>query len=183
MKLLKIIITVGALVLLAFVGIGLALPGTWEARRSTVVAADPETVFDYLDSVEGWAAWTPFAAVEGRRSGPARGAGATLSWDDPQWGEGEWVLTEARRPRSVSYEVRVEDGSLTTRGRVDLTEADGGTRVEWQEAGDFGWNPLLAYMALGMDRMQGREMEKSLDSLQLRVTGPGAPGPEGRPGG
>ena len=59
MKFLKLFISVVAVLLLALVGIGLALPGTWEARRSTVVPGDADAVFDYLDSVEGWAAWTP----------------------------------------------------------------------------------------------------------------------------
>ncbi|MEQ9568791.1 MAG: SRPBCC family protein, partial [Longimicrobiales bacterium] len=139
MKFLKLFISVVAVLLLALVGIGLALPGTWEARRSTVVPGDADAVFDYLDSVEGWAAWTPFAAVEGVRSGPDRGAGATLRWDDPQWGQGEWVLTEVERPRAVAYEVRVEDGALVTRGRVGLADTGTGPRLDWRGSGECGW--------------------------------------------
>lgn len=176
MKVLKLFITAVALLLLVFVGVGLALPGTWEAHRTAVVPAGPEAVFGYLDSVDGWSAWAPFGAVEGDRSGPVRGPGASLRWDDPQWGRGEWVLTGAEADRAVTYEVSVEDGAMVTRGRIELTEADGGTRVDWLESGDFGWNPLLAFMALGMDRMQGREMEKGLDRLGQAVTG-GPPPP------
>lgn len=166
MKLLKLFISAVAVFLLLVVGIGLALPGTWEAERSVRVAADADTVFAYLDSVEGWAAWAPLAAVSGERDGPDRGPGATLRWDDPEWGQGEWRITEVEAGRAVAYEVRVEDGALVTRGRVALSRDDGGTRVAWTESGDFGWNPVLAYMALGMERLQGREMEKSLAALQ-----------------
>lgn len=175
MKALKWFIAVVAVVLLAIVGTGIALPGTWEARSEIAVEASAEEVFGYLDSVEGWSAWAPLSAVEGARSGPARGPGATLRWDDAEWGQGEWTLTETESPRRVAYEVRVEEGALVTRGRVALsTTAAGGTLVEWQESGDFGWNPVLAYMALGMERLQGREMEKSLAALRALLDSPGS---------
>jgi hypothetical protein len=59
---------------------------------------------------------------------------------------------------------------MVTLGRVELTPVSGGTEVAWTEEGDFGWNPLLSFMALGMERMQGDEMEKSLAELQRVVT-------------
>ncbi|MBT8404190.1 MAG: SRPBCC family protein [Gemmatimonadetes bacterium] len=179
MKLLKTFITGVALLLLTFVGVGFALSGTWEVERSAVLPGTPETVFGFLDSVEGWSSWAAIGAVEGAVSGPARGAGATLTWDSREWGEGRWELLTADAPREVSYEVAVEGGSMLTRGRVSLTAGPDGTRIDWVETGDFGWNPFLAYMALGMDRMQGREMEKGLAELRARVEESGPP-PSGR---
>jgi hypothetical protein len=175
MKPAKIFITAVALLLLSFVGLGLVLSGTWEARRETLIDAPIDSVFAYLDSVEGWSAWAPLGVVEGERSGPARGTGATLTWDDPEWGQGEWVLTASDAPHRVTYEVRVEEGSLVTQGEFSLSETPSGTLVEWRESGDFGWNPLLAFMALGMDRLQGLEMEKGLAVLRARVKGEAPP--------
>lgn len=173
MKPLKWLISAIALLLLTVVGIGLALPGTWEARREVTLEASPEEIFRFLDSVEGWAEWAPLAAVDGARSGPERGRGATLTWDDAEWGQGEWTLTEVEASRRVAYEVRVEEGALLTHGSVSLTPTgDARTLVEWRERGDFGWNPVLAYMALGMERLQGREMEKSLAALQSHFEAP-----------
>ena len=176
MKVLKLFISAVAVALLAFVGIGFALPGTWEVERTATLPATPAAVFDYLDSVEGWSSWAALGFVEGERSGPERGAGATLAWDDPQWGDGVWRLTEAERPRRVAYRVEVEDGSMVTHGRLTLEASEDGTRVRWTESGDFGWNPFLAYMALGMERMQGREMEKGLEELRARIGGEPPPG-------
>ena len=175
MKALKWFIGAVALVLLTVVGIGLALPGTWAAHSEITLDASPSEVFAYLDSVEGWASWAPLSAVEGTRSGPARGPGASLRWDDAEWGQGEWVLTESEPDRRVAYEVQVEDGALVTRGQVVLTPTpEGGTLLAWRESGDFGWNPVLAYMALGMERLQGNEMAKGLTALKslLESTGP-----------
>lgn len=169
MKPLKIFISVVAVGLLLFVGLGAILSGEWEARRERILPLPADSVYAELTSIEGWSTWGSLGAVESEQSGPPRGAGATVRWDDPQWGEGEWTLTEANAPSDVTYEVRVEGGALVTRGHLTLTSVPEGTRVEWVETGDFGWNPLLAFLALGMDRMQGEEMDKSLDRLQSHL--------------
>ena len=167
MKAMKLVISGFALVLLAFIGIGFALPGEWSAERDRVVSASPQQLLPLLGDLALWPEWSPMGQVEGDLSTPSSGPGATLSWDDPQWGQGVFTLTEVRDD-GVSYEVRVEDGSLRTWGRIDLAPADRGTRVTWTEDGDFGWNPLLSWFALGMERIQGTEMEKSLDALEAR---------------
>jgi carbon monoxide dehydrogenase subunit G len=167
----KAFISILAVFLLGFVAVGFLLSGEWQATRTEVVQAPPDRVFDLLDSVEGWSRWSPMPFVEGEVSGPSEGAGARLAWDDPQWGQGVWTLTDARAPSEVRYRVEVEGGSMVTRGRVELTPRDGATHVTWTEEGDFGWNPLLAFMALGMERMQGEEMEKSLAELARIATG------------
>lgn len=173
----KAVISLLAVLLLGFVAVGFLLSGEWQATRSIVVSAPPGEVFDHLDSVEGWSRWTPMPFVEGEVTGPSRGEGATLAWDDPQWGDGVWTLTRSEAPERVGYRVEVEGGSMVTRGQVELTSIAEGTRVSWTEEGDFGWNPLLAFMALGMERMQGEEMEKSLADLERLVVA-GAPAPD-----
>jgi hypothetical protein len=60
---------------------------------------------------------------------------------------------------------------METRGRIQLVEGAEGTTLTWREEGDFGWNPLLSYFALGMERMQGEELDKALDRLQKLVEG------------
>jgi uncharacterized protein YndB with AHSA1/START domain len=170
--LLKGFISAVALGLLAFVGVGFALDGTWRVTRTVELDAPPEQVFPYVNELEGWDRWTPWDHVEATPSGPPAGPGAARHWDDPQWGQGEWTLTESDPPHRVAYEVRVEGGSLRTQGEIRLTRLGSArTRVEWTESGDFGWNPFLGYMALGMDRMQGREMEKNLATLRSVVEG------------
>jgi uncharacterized protein YndB with AHSA1/START domain len=172
MNLIKGFIALIALALVAFVGLGLALDGTWQVTREVELSAPAEVVFPYVNELEGWDRWVPWDHVDDTWSGPSAGAGASRRWDDPQWGQGEWTLTESDPPRRVAYEVRVEGGSLVTRGEITVERVgSGGSRLAWTENGDFGWNPFLSYMALGMDRMQGREMEKNLAQLKTLVEG------------
>jgi uncharacterized protein YndB with AHSA1/START domain len=159
----------GALVLILFLVVGFLLPGTWDAEATRLVAARPEAVFRYLDSPEGWRAWTPWPDSGVVRSGPATGKGATLSWSDPNLGSGSFSLVDVTPPERVAYEVDVGSGSMRTHGTVTLTPEDDGVRVTWHEAGDLGHNPLMGYWALSMGRAQGQELSKSLDRLAALV--------------
>jgi hypothetical protein len=168
MKWMKLFITGVAGVLVAFLVIGLLLPGDWSAERDRLISAPPGAVAPWVTDLARWSEWSSMEQVEGELSDPSSGVGATLSWDDPQWGQGVFTLTEVDEG-AVAYEVRVEDGSLRTRGRLTLTPEGAGTRVVWREEGDFGRNPLLAWFALGMNRLQGAELEKGLDALAASV--------------
>lgn len=169
MKLLKGFISVLALGLLAFVVVGFLLDGEWSTQQERTLAAPPEEVFPWLEDLAQWESWSTMGEVEGQLSTPSSGAGATLSWDDPQWGQGVFELTSVSPPRSVEYRVAVEDGAMETRGTITLRPAGSNTVLLWREEGDFGWNPLLAYFALGMERMQGQELQKAMDRLEALV--------------
>lgn len=164
-KVLAALATLLALVL----GVGLALPGTWSAERERVIEAQPDSVFAHLDVLQRWARWSPWPDVEITRSGPPRGEGATMAWDDPFAGAGTFSIVESSRPDRLAYRVQVEGGSMVTRGVFRLSPEPGGTRVRWREEGDFGWNPLMGYAALTMHRVQGEELERGLARLAAVV--------------
>lgn len=170
MRYMKAFISILALLLLTFVVVGLILPGEWSTVRERVVRAPRGAVLDRIQDLRNWTEWSAMGQVEGEYSEPSSGAGATLSWDDPQWGQGVFTLTDAG-DEGVGYRVQVEDGSIRTTGAITLEPVEEGTRVVWREEGDFGWNPLLSWFALGMDRLQGQELEKGLDRLQEAVEG------------
>lgn len=167
----KAFITIVAVVLLAFVGIGFALSSEWSAERTRRVEATPEEVFAYVGDLSRWDGWSSIAQVEGELQGDPAAPGATYSWDDRNWGEGQLRLTEVVPGRAVAYEVGVEGGSIRTSGRITVQPRGAGSEITWSESGDLGWNPLLSYFALGMDRMQGEELEKGLDRLQALLEG------------
>lgn len=156
----------GAVVLVTFLAIGFLLPGAWSARAEATIPAAPDAVLTWLDSPEGWAAWTPWPDST-VRTGPERGAGAKISWDSRELGVGSFGIDDAG-PEGVRYSVRVagEGGSaMTTSGTITLAAVDGGTLLTWAEEGDLGSNPLMGYWALTMDRAQSTELSKSLDRL------------------
>lgn len=170
----KIMGGLAGLLVLLVVG-GLLLPGTWSAHRTAVIRAPAEEIFPYLDTPARWDRWTPWGEVESELEGPARGPGARRSWNHPEQGEGFLEIVATDPPREVRYRVQVDGGAIRMEGRLRLEEVRDGTRVAWEEEGDFGWNPILGYMALTMERSQGAQMSRSLERLRDAVRG-GGPG-------
>lgn len=165
----KVVAALGALGILVL-GVGLALPAAWDVDRTIRIDAPADSIYRWLDDPIAWQAWTVWGGVELMASGPERGAGATLRWDDPYLGDGVFTVVATEPPRLVRYRVEVEGGAMVTEGRLTLTPAQGtGTTVTWHERGDFGWNPMMGYAALNMGRIQGVELERALRRLEALV--------------
>ena len=147
------------------VAVGFLLPGRWEVERSAVLPAPPAEVFPWLDDPRRWDRWAPLGDVRATFSGPARGTGATRTWDDPEIGDGAFTIRSSVPDREIAYRVDVQDGRMVTEGTLRLEPEGSGTRVVWHERGDFGPNPLLGYVAGAMDRTQGAQMEAALARL------------------
>ncbi len=169
-----IILGGGALLLGLFLALGFALPGTWTAEGERLIRAPAHVVYPLLDSPAGWRRWTPWPDRSLVESGPGRGVGASMSWDDLDIGNGTFTIVEASEPNRVAYRVVVQDSALVTTGTLTLTPTDAVTLVRWREDGDFGWNPLMGYWALFMNRVQSRQMAQNLDEL-ARVAESAAP--------
>jgi hypothetical protein len=163
----------GALLLTLLLAVGWLLPTEWKAEASAVMPVAPEAIFRFLDSPEGWREWTPWPESGVERSGPPRGEGARLSWNDLELGTGSFTLTTVREPERVEYRVEVSGGAMRTDGVIALTAEAGGVRVSWRESGDLGNNPLMGYWGLSMERAQGEELAKGLERLAT-VAGDGA---------
>jgi uncharacterized protein YndB with AHSA1/START domain len=158
----------GAL-LLTVLAIGFLLPSDWQAERDAWIEAPPEEIFPYLASAGAWPLWTPSPESGMESFGPESGAGSGRRWDDPGYGKGEFTILETDAPRQVSYRVEVEGGAIVIQGWLDLEPEGTGTRVHWREEGDFGWNPLLGYLAGRMSDLQGGQLEASLGFLRALV--------------
>ena len=159
-----------ALILIGILGLGVAMSSSWEAEASDVIDAPVQDIMAYLDSPEGWRAWTPWPDSVFPTDGPARGQGAGMAWDDPELGDGSFTLTQVTAT-GVQYHVEVNGGAMVTDGTIELAAEGSGTRVTWREEGDLGRNPLMGFWALSMDRAQTDELVKGVRRLGELVLG------------
>jgi hypothetical protein len=162
-----------ALFFVGFLVLGFLLPSGWIVERTIRIAAGPDAVFPYLARADRWSEWSPSPDTGVEIFGPPEGPGSGRRWDDPMYGQGEFVVATSDPPQEVAYAVRVEDGAIRIEGRLQLEPDGGGTRLVWREEGDFGWNPLLGYLARRMNELQGAQMEASLAALKALVEAPG----------
>jgi uncharacterized protein YndB with AHSA1/START domain len=163
----------GGLLLTFFLLLGWLLPSSWEAEAALLIPAPAAAVYPLLDSPEGWQRWTPWPESGVQRSGLSRGQGATLSWDDPELGAGSFTIVSATENRRVDYAVRVDEGDMRADGTLTLAPEGSGTKVQWREEGDLGWNPLMGYWALSLSRAQSEELAKGLERLKALVDSAG----------
>ena len=158
-----------ALLLLGFLAVGMLLPSQWHAQAERLVAAPPGRVMPLVDAPEGWLRWTTWPDSGLSRTGPERGVGASIGWDDPELGSGRFTITDVSPETRVGYSVEVAGaggGVMTTVGSISMEREAQGTRIRWSEEGDLGGNPLMGYFARSMQRLQSTEMQKGLDRLQ-----------------
>jgi hypothetical protein len=160
-----------AILILGFLVVGFLLPSGWSAERSVQIEAPAEGIFPYLSRAESWGEWTPSPETGVEHFGPDEGVGSGRRWDDEINGEGEFVVTESLPPTDLRYEVSVEGGSIRILGHLHLEANGEGTLLHWSEEGDFGWNPLLGYLAKRMNELQGVQLEASLAKLKSVVEG------------
>ena len=165
MRPLKYSIIAIAFLLLSLLGVGLALPGAWRAEATIELAVSPAMVFPLLEDLHRWDEWTLWGDVESTFSGTLRGTGAIRSWENDDFGSGSIRITEVEQLRRVRYEVEVGGGSLTVNGSFEIEATSGGSLIRWEEAGDFGWNPLMGYQARFMAKAQGAQLRESLAQL------------------
>lgn len=163
----------GALLLSAILFLGFLLPSDWEADASLPMSASAERVFGYLDSPEGWQAWTTWPDSGLVRAGPERGAGSMISWEDQELGAGSFRLVEADPFEAVSYAVEVggRGGEMRANGTIVLRAEGDGVVVVWHEEGDLGRNPLMGFWAFFMSKAQSTELEKGLTRLGALASG------------
>ena len=160
---------VGVLVAAAYV-----LPRQVDVERSIVIAAEPDEIFPYLNSLKNFNVWSPWADLDPDTvyvfTGPEFGVGAKSDWSSahPQVGAGSQEITESQLNTLVR--TRLDFGSEgLAEGYYMLTRVDTGTEVVWGFHSDMGNNPVARYMGLMMDTWVGGDFARGLDRLKSLV--------------
>jgi polyketide cyclase/dehydrase/lipid transport protein len=154
-----------AALLITILLVGVVLPNSWEADQTVELPHSPAVLYPLLADLAQWDRWTVWSEFESDISTPSEGVGATRTWDDPEYGGGTIRLTEAIPDARIGYHVALDGGARVDGAIVLAEQEDGGTAVTWTESGDFGWNPLMGFMARRMPESQKAQMLASLTRL------------------
>ena len=169
MKILKWLAIVVVSVVVLFIGIGFALPGTYEVERSVSIAAPPEKVHSLVGDLERWPDWSPWTdgdpTIETTLGTKTRGVGASQSWTGDS-GSGELTFTSTDPARGVEYDLSFEGGAWTSVAVIAYEPAGPATTVRWIMRGDNSGNPVGAWFALMMVGWVGPMFELGLGKLK-----------------
>lgn len=167
----KILIVLG-LPLAALAAVIAFRPDDFSVSRSATIAAPPDVVFDQVNDLHKWEAWSPWAKLDpsARNSfeGPAAGAGAIFRWDgNNDVGQGAMTIAQSDPPHRIAIKLEfirpfpgVNDVVFTFKPQGDST------LVTWAMSGK---NDLIAKavgMVIDCEKMCGDMFEKGLASMK-----------------
>ena len=152
-----------------FIVIGLTLPSTPHVERQIQIQAPPATVFALVNDFRQINKWSPWLDTDPNAlytiSGPARGVGATLTWDGQIVGQGSQVIVESEPSYRIVSKLDLDSPGRTT-GTFEFLPSENGTHVTWSFDSDFGMNLIGRYFGLMLDGIVGPDYEKGLQNLK-----------------
>lgn len=150
---------------------------TYTVRRSTVIAAPPESVYERISDFHKWNDWSPWEGLdpdmERTYSGASEGEGASYAWSgNRQAGRGRMEIVEATPPGRLLIDLVFEkpwkSHSLT---EFTVDEVDSGSEVTWTMTGPMTLMTRVMGIFKSMDSLLGPDFEKGLDRLKSTVEG------------
>lgn len=174
MKVVKIIGTVIAVILLVLVIAIFTLPSTAHMERSIVINAQPEEIYRELITFRNFNEWSPWAQKDTSAvyqfSGPELGTGAKFSWqsDDPDVGSGYMEILEVVEKKEVTTLMKFDGYDSNPTATFKLEPVAEGTRVTWTYD-ETDVSGLSKIFMLGIDGFLGGDYESGLEMLKKRI--------------
>lgn len=176
----KILIAIAAIVVI-FVVIVATRPSDFRIARSTTIAAPPAVIFEQVNELRKWEAWSPFMKMDPSMKltyeGPQSGNGASQSWvGNNQVGEGRMTITESRPNELIKFRLDfVKPFAGTNTAEFTFKPEGNQTVVTWAMLGKNNFVCKAVGLFMDMDKMCGGEFEKGLASM--KAIAEGAPKP------
>jgi len=169
-----ILAAVAAVVVVLAVVIALQ-PAAFRLSRSGTITAPPSAVFDEVNDLRRWEAWSPWAKIDPAckmtYEGAPSGVGAIVSWSgNNKVGEGRMTIIDSRPEERIRIKLdffrpfkATNTAEFTFTPRVDQTE------VTWTMTGDRNFMCKGFSLICDMDKMVGKDFEKGLTQLKSVV--------------
>jgi hypothetical protein len=147
-------------------------PASYRIMRSIKIAAPAPAVFEKVNDLHAWDAWSPWAkldpAMKVTYEGPASGTGAISKWSgNSQVGEGRMTILESKPNELVRIKLDFLKPMEDTATSEFAFKPDGDqTAVTWTMSGDRNFVAKAFCLFMNMDKMVGGEFEKGLAKLK-----------------
>lgn len=166
------ILIVLAVVVVAFVVIVATRPSEFRVSRSETIAAPPSVVFDHVNELHLWPAWSPFLKLDPNMkmtySGPPSGVGAVSSWaGNDQAGEGSMTIVESKPGEVVRFRLDfVKPFKGTNEAEFTFKPQGNDTVVTWSMSGKNGFLFKAISLFCNMDKALGSVFSEGLANLK-----------------
>ncbi|MEX2015188.1 MAG: SRPBCC family protein [Candidatus Hydrogenedentales bacterium] len=171
------VLLVIAAVIVVFLIVVAMRPGQFRISRAATMAAPPAAVFQHVNDLHRWDAWSPWAKRDPNMkvtySGAEAGTGARYAWvGNKDVGEGSMTITDSRSNERVVIQLEFMKPFRASNTADFLFEpVDGQTRVTWTMTGKNNFMFKTMGLFMNMDKMIGNDFEKGLAVLKAIVEG------------
>lgn len=148
--------------------VGALQPANWSVEKSMLIAAAPEKLFPYINSLKRWQEWISWKSSVNKFEGPDEGAGGVQNWTE-KGSSGRVELKESRHNQEVVYQLRMENDKYILNGRISLRPEGAVTRVVWSGWGEARSGPVGKLMMLLFKPMIAKDYLKGLNNLKNLV--------------
>lgn len=176
----KILLAFVALIagLLGFVALQ---PADFTVSTTATIPAPPAVVFDHVNTLSKWEAWSPWAKLDPNATktydGPAAGTGAASSWSgNDEMGAGTMTITDSKPTEHIAMRLDfTRPMAATNTTAFDFKPADGGTAVTWSMSGTNGFIGKVFFLLLGVEKQLKSQFDEGLANLANAVKAAPAP--------
>ncbi|MCE9592024.1 MAG: SRPBCC family protein [Planctomycetes bacterium] len=150
-------------------------PSGFSVARSMGMAAPAGRVFEQVNDLHKWEAWSPWAKLDPDAKvtydGPAAGVGAGFAWvGSSKVGEGRMTITESRPGELVRFRLEfLKPMKATNTAEFTFRSAGGQTVVTWTMSGRNNFAGKAFGLVVNCDKMVGGQFEKGLADMKSIV--------------
>ena len=165
------ILIVIAAVVVSFVIFVSLRPSDFRITRTGRISAPPDVVFENVNDLHKWEAWSPWAKMDPNAKnafdGPFDGAGASMAWaGNNKVGEGRMTIMDSRRNERIQIKLEFFKPFKATNTAEFTFKPEGGqTSVTWSMSGKNNFMVKAVGLFMSCDKMIGAQFEQGLANL------------------
>lgn len=160
-------------------------PDKFSVSRATTINAPPHAVFEQVNDLHNWEAWSPWAKLDPNAKNSFEGAplgpGASMSWDgNAKVGAGRMTIVESRQDERIRMKLDFKRPMESTAAvEFAFAETGGATTVTWTMSGTNNFMAKAMSLFMNCDKMVGGQFEQGLANLKAIAERAALPAPGG----
>jgi hypothetical protein len=165
------ILIVAVLLAVALIAVVATRPDDFRVTRSLSIAAPASVLFEQVNDLRLWEAWSPWIKMEPDVkkifTGPSSGIGASYSWEGKKTGSGKMTTIECRPNDLLRFDLHFEK-PFKAQNVAEFTfkpEA-GETIVTWSMNGKNNFAGKAFSLFVNCDKMIGSQFALGLQNLK-----------------
>lgn len=174
-SMLKRILTLVGFLMFSFALIVSMQPSEFKVTRSIEVRGAPQKIFDQINTLKNWDAWSPWAKIDPQATvhfaGPEAGIGSNFSWKgNDEVGEGTITISESVPSERIQYSlVFTQPFTASNTAQFSLIPKGESTEIIWSMWGENNFMAKAFSLFFNCDSIIGPQFEKGLHNIKAIV--------------